>query len=171
MKKWKLAAAALCVCFLFTAAYAANAAPGGQADPLVTLSYLNGAYTRQVKDMVDQTVSQRKAEMEQSLKNILAGQGGTGTGTVSSGAFTVVTLSQGQSLVGDVGCEVMLRIGAATCVSEDSVGLIDTTAGSVLGNGQALAVNHLYMVTIAPRSVKAGSPTVKVLARGPYTIQ
>ena len=83
----------------------------------------------------------------------------------------MVTLSQGQSLVGQVGCEVMLRIGAASCVSEDSVGLIDTTAGSVLGNGQALAVNHLYMVTIAPRSVKAASSTVKVLARGPYSIQ
>ena len=41
MKKWKIAAAALCLCFLFTAAYAANATPGGQTDPLVTLSYLN----------------------------------------------------------------------------------------------------------------------------------
>ena len=40
MKHWKIAAAVLCVCFLFSAAYAANA--GGQTDPLVTLSYLNG---------------------------------------------------------------------------------------------------------------------------------
>lgn len=169
MKKWKIGLAALCVCFLFTAAYAASGTPGGQTDPLVTLSYLNGTYTKQVKDMVDQTVSQRKAEMEQSLKNILAGQGGTSAS--SGGVFSVVTLSQGQSLVGEVGCEVMLRIGSATCVSEDSVGLIDTTAGSVLGNGQALAANHLYMVTISPRSVRAASGTVKVLARGPYSIQ
>lgn len=169
MKKLKIAAAALCVCFLFTAAYAANANPGGQGDPLVTLSYLNGAFTTQVKDMVDQSVSERKAEMEQSLKDILAGGGGTGT--VSGGVFTVVTLTQGQSLVGDVGCEVMLRIGTAACAGGDSVGLIDTTAGSVLGGGQPLAVNHLYMVTIGPRSVAATSGTVKVLARGPYSIQ
>ena len=170
MKKWKIAAAALCVCFLFTAAYAATSNPGSQTDPLVTLSYLNGTYTKQVKDLVDQTVTARKGEMEQSLKNILAGQGGTAA-PGSSGVFTVVTLSQGQSLVGQVGCEVMLRVGTASCVSQDSVGLIDTTAGSVLGNGQALAVNHLYMVTIAPRSVTATAPTVKVLARGPYSIQ
>ena len=168
MKKWKIAAAALCVCFLFTAAYAAAGSPGGQTDPLVTLSYLNGAYTRQVKDMVDQTVTARRAEMEQSLKNILAGQGGT---AASSGVFSVVTLSQGQTLVGQVGCEVMLRIGSAVCAGQDSVGLIDTTAGSALAGGQALAVNHLYMVTIAPRSVAATSGTVKVLARGPYSIQ
>lgn len=170
MKKWKIAAAALCVCVLFTAAYAANANPGGQGDPLVTLSYLNGTFTTQVKAMVDQTVSERKAEIEQSLKNILAGNGGTGTAS-GGGVFTVVTLTQGQSLVGDVGCEVMLRVGTASCGSEDSVGLIDTTAGSVLGNGQALAANHLYMVTISTRRVTATAPTVKVLARGPYSVQ
>lgn len=170
MKKLKIAAAMLCVCFLFTAAYAANA--GGQTDPLVTLSYLSGTYTQQVKTMVDQAVTARRAEMEQSLKNILAGNGGTIPGSSSgNNVFTVVTLTQGQSLVGNVGCEVMLRIGSAVCVSEDSVGLIDTTSGGVLGSGQALAVNHLYMVTIEPRSVRATSGTVKVLARGPYSIQ
>ena len=131
MKKWKIAAAALCLCFLFTAAYAANATPGGQTDPLVTLSYLNGTYTRQVKDLVDQTVTARKAEMEQALRNILAGQGGTSAPSGSGSVFTVVTLNQGQSLVGDVGCEVMLRVGSATCGASDSVGLIDTTSGGV----------------------------------------
>ncbi len=170
MKKLKIAAAMLCVCFLFTAAYAANA--GGQTDPLVTLSYLSGTYTQQVKTMVDESVTARRTEMEQSLRNILAGNGGTVPGSSSGNSvFTVVTLTQGQSLVGNVGCEVMLRVGSAVCVSEDSVGLIDTTSGSVLGNGQALAVNHLYMVTIEPRSVRAASGTVKVLARGPYSIQ
>ena len=170
MKLLKIAAAAVCVCFLFTAAYAANAGAGSANDPLVTLSYLNGAYTEQVRDMVDQAVSARRAELEQSLKNILAGQTG-GVPAAGGDVFTVVTLTQGQVLVGDVGCEVMLRVGSAACGSEDSVGLIDTTAGSVLGDGQALAVNHLYMVTISTRQVIATAPTVKVLARGPYTIR
>ena len=170
MKKWKIAAAALCVCFLFTAAYAANAGAGGQNDPLITLSYLNGTYTQQVKTMVDQTVTARKAEMEQSLRDILAGQGGSAA-PGGSGVFTVVTLSQGQSLVGDVGCEVMLRVGSAVCAAPDSVGIIDTTSGTVLASGQALEANHLYMVTISGRSVTANAPTVKVLARGPYSIR
>lgn len=170
MKKWKIAAAALCVCFLFTAAYAANAAPGGQTDPLVTLSYLNGAFTNQVKSMVDQTVNDRQAEMEQSLNSILAGAS-SGAAPAGSGVFAVVTLSQGQTLVGDVGCEVMLRIGSAVCGSTDSVGLIDTTTGANLPSGGGLAANHLYMVTISTRSVTATSGTVKVLARGPYTIR
>lgn len=167
MKKLKIAAAALCVCFLFTVAYAANA--GSQTDPLVTLSYLNGTYTTQVKAMVDQAVTERRVEMEQSLRSVLAGGGGTTSN--GNSVFTVVTLTQGQTLVGDVGCEIMLRVGTASCSSGDSVGLVDTTAGSVLAGGQPLAVNHLYMVTISTRSVAATSGTVKVLARGPYSIQ
>ena len=87
MNLLKIAAAMLCVCFLFTAAYAANA--GGQGDPLVTLSYLSGTYTQQVKTMVDQAVTARRTEMEQSLKNILAGNGGTIT--TPSGGNSVFT--------------------------------------------------------------------------------
>ncbi|MDE6954675.1 MAG: hypothetical protein K2P18_02780 [Oscillospiraceae bacterium] len=166
MKKWKIAAAAACVCFLFTVAYAANA--GGANDPLVTLSYLNTTFSKQVQGMVDQTVDQRRAEMEDALAKVLE-QGGTGT--AGGNVFSVVTLSQGQTLVGDVGCEVMLRIGSAVCGSTDSVGLIDTTTGANLSSGGGLATNHLYMVTISTRSVTATSGTVKVLARGPYTIR
>ena len=164
MKKWKIALAAACVCFLLTVAYAANANAGGADDPLVTKSYLNGPFLQQVQTLVDEAVDARKAELEQAAQ----GQGG---GTAVGNIFTVVTLNQGQTLVGDVGCEVMLRVGAATCGTSDSVGLIDTTTGANLGNGGALVTNHLYMVTISTRSVTATSGTVKVLARGPYTIR
>ena len=165
MRKWKIALAAACVCFLFTAAYAVNA--GGADDPLVTRSYLNGPFLSQVQSLVNQTVDERKAELVEALAKVL-GQGG---GTAGGNVFTVVTLSQGQTLVGDVGCEVMLRVGAATCGTSDSVGLIDTTTGTNLGNGGALVTNHLYMVTISTRSVTAASGTVKVLVRGPYTVR
>ena len=163
MKKRKIALAAACVCFLFTVAYAVNANAGGQSDPLVTKSYLDGPFLRQVQTLVDETVDARKEELKQA-----AGQNG---GTSAGNVFTVVTLGQGQTLVGDVGCEVMLRIGTAVCGTSDSVGLIDTTTGTNLGNGGALVTNHLYMVTISTRSVTATSGTVKVLARGPYTVR
>ena len=167
MKKWKIALAAACVCFLFTVAYAANTDAGGADDPLVTRSYLNGPFLQQIQSLVDKTVDERKAELEEALAKV-QGQGG---GTAGGNVFTVVTLSRGQTLVGDVGCEVMLRIGTATCGTSDSVGLIDTTTGTNLGNGGALVTNHLYMVTISTRSVTATSGTVKVLARGPYTVR
>ena len=33
------------------------------------------------------------------------------------------------ALVGDIGCEVMLRVGSAACVSPSTPGLIDETTG------------------------------------------
>ena len=165
MKKWKIALAAFCVCFLFTAAYAANT--GSQTDPLVTKSYLDGPFLEQVRSLVDETVDGRKTELEQALAGVLE-QGGSGTS--GGNVFQVVTLSKGQTLEGDVGCEVMLRIGTAVCGSTESVGIIDTTSGTNLGDGKDLVTNHLYMVTISTRSVTATSGTVKVLARGPYII-
>ena len=92
-------------------------------------------------------------------------------GTGSSSVFSVVTLSSGQTLVGDVGCEIMLRIGSATCGSDGSTGLIDVTDGSTLSDGENLVTTHLYMVTISTRSVTATAGTTKLLVRGPYTIQ
>lgn len=169
MKKLKIAAALMCVCFLFTAAYATSA--GSSTDPLVTLSYLNGTYTEQVKAMVDQTVNERRAEMERSLREILASQGGTSTPTNGGSVFTVVTLYQGQALVGSAGCELLLRSGSAVCSAADSMGLTDITSGSALGGGGALSNDHLYIVTAGPRSVIATAPMTEMLVRGSYIIQ
>ena len=98
----------------------------------------------------------------------LSGEITSGSGVAST--FTVVTLSNGQVLTGDIGCEVMLRVGTAVCVSPSSPGLIDESAASTLNNGGALVTNHLYMMTIEGRGVLATSNTVKVLARGSYAI-
>ena len=95
------------------------------------------------------------------------------SGLGQSGAgmeFSVVTLSKGQVLTGDIGCEVMLRVGSATCVAASTPGLVDETSGSTLSGGGALAANHLYMMTVENRGVKAGADTVKLLVRGTYTI-
>ena len=79
-------------------------------------------------------------------------------------------LNEGQTLTGGVGCEVMLRVGSAVCVSPSDPGLVDETTASTLANGGALAQNHLYMMTIEGRGVRATAGTVKVLARGSYTV-
>ena len=83
----------------------------------------------------------------------------------------MVTIPAGKTLTGDIGCEVMLRVGSASCVSPSSPGLIDETTGGTLENGKALVKNHLYMMTIEGRGVKAGGSAVKVLVRGSYTVK
>ena len=145
---------------------AAAAGAGTSDDPLVTLSYLNETFLAAVQKRIDEAVASRNASLTAYIDGKL---GGGSAGTASS--FAVVTIPAGKTLVGDIGCEVMLRVGGATCVSPSTPGLIDETTGGTLENGKALVKNHLYMMTIEGRGVKAGSGTVKVLVRGSYTIK
>ena len=135
------------------------ASVGSSKDPLITLCFLEEVFMDVVLERVDVKIDERNDELASKL-------GGSGGGD----SFTVVTLSNGQTLVGDIGCEVMLRVGTAVCVSPSSPGLIDESAASTLNNGGALVTNHLYMMTIEGRGVLATSDTVKVLARGSYAV-
>ena len=146
----------LVLCGVLNVTLSAATEAGSSDDPLVTLSYLNETYMDTSMERVDQKIAQRNAQLS----------GGTSAASV----FTVVTLSSGQVLTGDIGCEVMLRVGTATCVSPSSPGLIDETAASTLNNGGALVQNHLYMMTIEGRGVRATADTTKLLVRGSYTI-
>lgn len=138
---------------------------GSVGDPLVTLSYLNETFLGNIMTAVDQKIAARNNQIVQQLGGSVSG-GGTST----AATFTVVTLSSGQTLTGDIGCEVMLRVGTAVCVSPSTPGLIDETAASTLNNGGALVQNHLYMMTIENRGVRATAATTKLLVRGSYTI-
>lgn len=174
MKRWKPILAAALACAL-VAVGAAAFAVGGSDDPLVSAGYLNKVFAPAVYEKVDQAVKDNEAALKAELDKSIAAwdqklqtsppaQGG------DSASFRVVTLSKGQTLTGQVGCEVMLRVGAAVCVSDSAPGLIDTTGGTTLNHGGALQTNHLYMVTIETRGVTAVTDVVKVLARGSYTV-
>ena len=135
--------------------------PGSSSDPLVTLSYLEDVFFDKIMDEVDERIATRNKDIAKEV---------TGTSGTAD-AFAVVTLTDGQVLIGDIGCEVMLRVGSAVCTSPSAPGLIDETSATTLNSGGALQQNHMYMMTIENRGVKATSPTVKVLVRGGYTIQ
>lgn len=150
---FRLAAATALCAALMTTAFAAEA--GSPQDPLVTLSYLNETFMNTIMARVDEKIAAR---------------GGQSTGGESAADFTVVTLASGQTLTGDIGCEVMLRVGSAVCAAPSAPGLIDETAGTTLNDGGALVQNHLYMMTIENRAVRAAAATTKLLVRGSYTI-
>ena len=142
----------------------AGAAAGGSEDPLVTLSYLNDTFLGDILQRVDEKIAARNSQIVQQL----GGQGTAGSATAAT--FTVVTLSSGQVLTGDIGCEVMLRVGSASCVAPSTPGMIDTTTAGTLNNGGTLVQNHLYMMTIEGRGVQATAATTKLLVRGSYTV-
>ena len=151
---------------------------GSQQDPLVTLSYLNDTYLPSLLTKVDAKITQRNSQVSKELEERidqleeeLAKQYGTGSGGgETASVFSVVTLSRDQVLTGGIGCEVMLRVGTASCVADGTPGLVDTTSGSTLSGGKSLETNHLYMMTVEGRGVKATADTVKLLVRGSYTV-
>ena len=148
-------------------------AQGTQENPLVTLSYLKDVFAPAVLSDTQGKITEAERKYAGNLNDKIAAykaelqQGGTGG---ASANFSVVDIPSGKTLWGSVGCEVMLRVGSARCVSAGSPGLIDATAGDVLENGGSLQKNHLYMITVENRGVQATGGAVKVLVRGGYTI-
>ena len=154
---------------------------GSSADPLITLSYLNDTFLPELLGKADEKLAARKTELSKELsaqvesdkKELEKKYGAQGTDDTPSGtaaSFAVVTLPAGQTLYGEIGCEVLLRVGTATVVSPSSPGLIDSTGGTTLDSG-SLVKNHLYLMTIEGRGVKAGASAVKLLVRGAYTVK
>lgn len=123
---------------------------------------------------MEDSTAQRQKELEESFALhineylLQASQGGQGGG--SSAGYTLVTMTSGQVMHLDVGCEVLLRVGTASVQASDSPALIDLTSGGTVNSGTSLTKNHLYMSTIEGRTLTATAGTVKVLVRGGYTV-
>ena len=169
MKKYRrFLPAALALTLLCSGA--ALAATGDKNDPLVTLSYLEQTALPGVVSQVETKAAQRQTELAKTLSDQIAAyqqQSGTAGGNSGSAAgYTLITLTSGQTLSLDVGCEVLLRVGTATVRTNDSsAALVDVSAGGTVNNGTALTKNHLYMSTIAGRTLTPTSGTVKVCGR------
>lgn len=157
----------VCLGASMTMALAADA--GSEDDPLVTLSYLNGTFLNQILEQIDQKIAAQNGQNTNS-SGFQPQPSDDNLNNQDAGAFSVVTLSDKQVLTGKIGCEVMLRIGSATCVSDSTPGLIDETSGVILENGNVLVKNHLYMMTIDGRGVRGTAETVKLMVRGGYQI-
>ncbi|MGI6345014.1 MAG: hypothetical protein ACOX18_08175 [Bacillota bacterium] len=121
-------------------------APGSEADPLITKSY----------------VDQALAELKDSLS-------GEGPGAI---ALEVVTVPAGQRLIGYAGTELILRAGQARAVAPSvDNGLPDLTAGTNLPPDATIPANHLLLL---PRDDGRGLQAITdliVMVRGRWTIE
>lgn len=113
---------------------AAFSEPGSNADPLVTLSYVNKAVD-QIKIYVDEKIS------------YISG------GSSVSNELEIVNIKKGEYLIGKAGTELILRGGKAKVVGGPLGGLSDVTGGDELNHDQAVSHNHLLII---PRSDERG---------------
>ena len=174
-RKRRLTVLACALALAVGCAGAALAAGGDQDDPLITVSYLQQTAIPDVVAQVEEKAAARQEELKKELeqqiaqyKEDVASMGGTGSG--GNASYTLVTLSRGQTMYLNVGCEVLLRIGSATVNAATSPALIDVSTGGSINGGDSLTQNHLYMATIPDRTLTPTADTVKLLVRGGYSV-
>jgi len=121
-------------------------------------------------DVADESFIASVADLVSQKIGSAGGSGDSSSSGGTSELFKVVRFKSGQTVIGEVGTEILWRIGTATVVSPGSPGLIDVSTGSDLANGGTLQQNHLYVVTVEGRGFKASSDCV-ILMKGPYTVK
>ena len=124
------------VCLLLAAV--AFAAGGGAEDPLVSLSYLTGKFTKQIEAEVEERLDESDEEILEKAES-----GGIRDEVALTWAET--RLKQDDVLVGNTGTNVLLLAGSGQVVFESGA-VVDVTTGSEVTSGSALALNHRYMV-------------------------
>lgn len=171
--RFTMIAAAAAILLFAAAALAAgdDPVPGGQGDPLVTLSYLEQVYTDYITDQLRQDLETKAQAIEADLEERIAAleEASREARSVSASTYQLVTLEEGQTLSGDRGIELILRIGEASVAAQNSPGLVDVTAAGSLEDGQSLEKNHLYMITVPENGIRARGHAV-LMVRGAYTV-
>ena len=171
--RFTMIAAAAAILLFAAAALAAgeDPVPGGQGDPLVTLSYLDNIYTSYISDLLRKDVEAQAQAIEASLEQRIAAleEASREARAVSASTYQLVTLEEGQILSGDRGIELILRVGEVSVTAQNSPGLVDTTTSGSLEDGQSLEKNHLYMITIPGNGIRAEGHAL-LIVRGAYEI-
>ena len=129
-----------CICL---PGMAAN--PGSNDDPLVSLSYVNDVLMPQVRSYVDSKMA-------------------------ASGDFKVLNVKKGQTIIGSMSTQFILRMGTATVVATQKGGLADVTAGVDLPLYTPVSPNHLLIVPFEDwRGITMGTDGI-ILVSGAYSI-
>ncbi len=152
MMKTRIFALVLCAASIFTVVLAE---PGGTDDPLISKAYIDNVLIPQLKEYVDNKISQI----------------GTGGGTSAAESFKVVNMTAGQKMICGAGAELILRMGKAEIIATEKGGIADTTAGFDLSHGTAMPSNHLLIVPLGDGRGIVAQNDVIVMVKGGYEIK
>ncbi len=146
MKK-RTAFLSLILLFVLLAGYAA-AAGGDAGDPLISLSFLNGAFRTQAEEQIDDAVDKAdSAALAQAKERWTAAVASAEAhaGSDFAAVMTETRVKQGDVLSGATGLQVLPLAGEVT-VSFSSGAVVDVTDGRELSSGETLPVNHRALV-------------------------
>lgn len=162
-----IAAALLTAALCLTAALASG---GSAADPLVSLSYLEGLFSQSVELSVDTMLT----DADEALRNDLQQQLDAMAASVSAASgqnYTPtameVTCKKGDALIGPTGLTVIPLSGEIR-VDTDGV-VVDATEGKEVSSGTILSAKHRYIVAESSTAhFTTVSPTATLSYQGSY---
>lgn len=200
-KKIKLFLAFFVILALSTTAviFAAGATYDSESDPLVSLSFLTEIFKPELQEeirissdnvelmlqaQIDSLTSQvafltnKLALLTEKLEKVTDSTTSAPTVTPDTSdpdtqTYTVLTLKQGDILLAEGDCELVLRLGSAT-VTSSSVEriLLDCTDGIALIAGASVPQNHFILIPIGAdgRGITVTSESASVMIKGAYSI-
>lgn len=168
-------------------------------DPLITLSYLNEDYWEKIEDAIkdaikealsgesfdeeetlDETEEETKSETEEETNSESESESDSETeatvpGVTDTAAFVyeVLHLKEGDVVLADTPCEIILRSGSANAyLSGNDSGIADLTGGTDLKEGVAFTPNHLLLVPRGGdgRGFIVTSSEAYIMVRGGYNL-
>ena len=151
--------------------------PGSEADPVVTLSYVE-LKSEQTKYYIDnltaksnQEIASLKTQLEQKNQEILKLQDTVSKLAADGGGFQVVLLNKSKSLLSGAGAEIIVRSGKVTAIKGTNGGLANITSAKDLNTGEAVVLNNLLISSRDDgRGIKASVDSY-LLIRGAYKIK
>lgn len=169
MKKALAAAAVLLALALcLTAALASG---GDAADPLVSLSYLEGSFSQSADASVDSRLDRSDASIRSSIQqglDTLESSVQAVTGQNYAPAASEKTLKEGDVLTGSTGLTV-LPLGGELRLTLSFGAVVDATEGREVPDQTVLAANHRYIVAEDSLAhFTAVSPTAVLSYQGSY---
>lgn len=133
--------------------YYAAASCGSSDDPLISLSYLNGAFT----DTVRQRINAQRSDASASV-------------AANADVWTETRLKYADVLSGSTGTCVLPLAGGMT-VSFSSGAVVDATSGTEVSSGSALTARHRYLVAENTAATFTVADKTAVLDyQGPYSL-
>jgi len=139
-------------------------AAGSQTDPLVTRSYLEGAYSNSLRSDITTTLTNAAAASTNRVNSLLSQY----TSLEFAKRFTPISLNQRGSVILYQGTSFTLRSGTASLqVSSGTV--INVTAGTVVSSGSQLQRNQRYFCAESSSAIITASTALSGYIDGYYS--
>lgn len=139
-------AAMLLVMSFSACVFGAESGPGSASDPVVTKSYVDALFSQ-----------------------LSSGKKDSG----STSSFEVIEVAAGSTIVGDEGCEMVMRSGknTASIPATAGGGIVDLTSGTDYSNGKSIPLNHHLLFSRSDGRGVYCANKAYVMVKGSYSIQ